>query len=76
VKRRYSFNPKWVVGRTIQWCDYPVEKDGDGNKLHSPVMQLDNGARLVFVAEEGDGDSGVAVIYIPAARLSPRKETA
>lgn len=69
------FNPKWIIGRTIVACEMnpqPARDYGSGSPetiFHTPVITLDNGATLMFDAEETDFNVyGVNIDYLPPKR--------
>lgn len=57
-------NPKWVEGRTIKEFR-PGAYMSYGVRMHNPTIVLDNGAEIVFLAEEdpAGGEYGIMPIY-------------
>lgn len=64
------FNPKWIIGRTIVACEMNPFDSGDGHMsvAHNPVITLDNGARLKFMAEEAADGYGIDIVYFAASQ--------
>jgi hypothetical protein len=55
-------NVKHLVGRKIVSVDMRPFDDGKGGVAHNPLLILDNGRRLFFVAEETEvGEYGVQI---------------
>lgn len=62
------FNPKWVRGRTIVdviMNTTTIREGALSMQMHNPCFVLDNGAEIVFMAEEDPegGEYGVQPIY-------------
>jgi hypothetical protein len=70
------FNPKWLVGKTIERVDMRSFDDGRGRTTHNPRITFTDGTALTFGADElehGDG-YGIALNYHPK-NPRPRKPT-
>lgn len=68
-----SFNPKWLIGRTVVSVEMNPYRARDAPQdrsiAYNPVITLDNGAQIRFVAQETDGSEyGVAIVYNAVAR--------
>jgi len=59
------FSPRWIEGRRIVRFDARPWRDDDFKLHYDPLIVLDNGAELVFIASEvSDGSTyGVTPIY-------------
>ena len=59
-----SFNPRWVVGKTVASVDMRPGDDGRGGTAHDPVITFTDGSRIRFVTEETEtGEYGVDIAY-------------
>lgn len=60
--------PERIVGRTITAVDMGEEIVGQ-DVMHSPIVYLDDGTTLTFLAEEPPGEDGEYGVNIIAARV-------
>lgn len=70
-----SFNPKWLLGRTIVAVEMNTARvrpanGGEARTMHQPVIFLDNGASIGFTVEEHpDGaEYGIDIGYARHSR--------
>lgn len=78
MSRLSAPDPRWLVGRTIVAYTNGTNAEAarsQGGASHDPMIILDNGARLIFLAEELEGGDGygIAPIYIPRRRRPRRR---
>jgi hypothetical protein len=57
---------KLLTGRTIVEVELQPFKDGKGGTAHNPILTLDNGAEISFIAQPTEnGRLGVGICYRP-----------
>lgn len=63
-----TFNPKWIVGKTVARVEMNTFNAGGGRGVaHDPTIVFTDGSRIAFVADELEDDGyGIRVIYVRA----------
>jgi hypothetical protein len=66
-----NFNPKWIVGKTVDRIEMRPFKCGPGasqRTAHDPIIWFTDGSSISFVTEETEGDCGTEIVYWPSGR--------
>lgn len=63
-----TFNPNWIVGKTVERVEMFPFDDGRGGTAHRPVVFFTDGTKIFFAAEETEREPGVDISYVPAEK--------
>lgn len=59
------FNPRWIVGKTVEQVDMNPFDDGKGGTAHDPRIWFTDGTGVAVSTEETEvGEYGTALIYL------------
>lgn len=64
-----SFNPRWIIGKTIEAVNMRPFARGDerGGVAHDPEIVFTDGSSIMFTTEETEvGEYGTAISYYKA----------
>jgi hypothetical protein len=68
-----TLQPRWIIGRTITNVMMNPRPNGRGGTAYSPVITLDNNAKLYFqVDETEDLEYSTNIQYAPPSKKLPK----